>query len=434
MYTRVKSDLSVRYDTSVSQSPNAPKPLSPTRHHLSNPQAPIVEATLPGSEFDTRSQGKPALIEKAAPDGQNSRTATARSNGWLQGLQRPLTRRFHLTTSAILSASHVDAGYGISKRKSKVTNRLPVFIEEKAKAILFQTLSSDPAMQQCDLTSLKSPSATDDRMIWKDKTRTEAAGPHQLDMKLTGVSGSVDGQVHTDDPEHLATTEEVLGTVIQTSQAAQHSGVPTELQSTRKDRQISSTPRSRQIWLPNRADKDSELTDAEVAMTNDGTYVYDTYVRAEGNMASDMVKGKQDYPPPMQADKVGVLVIDDKDEQNWQEFLEDVVCEKDWDTDDEDENGAQSFSLLRRSNSYVAVTSSLTIIAEDYYGNDYPEDELDSDDEFERNAHRYRIDASSDDGESIDGSDCNSDGENMRGSHWKGSAGVQSLRLFDDSD
>ena len=34
--------------------------------------------------------------------------------------------------------------------------------------------------------------------------------------------------------------------------------------------------------------------------------------------------------------------------------------------------------------------------AEDYYGNDYPEDELDSDDEFGRNVYKYRSNVSED--------------------------------------
>jgi len=38
----------------------------------------------------------------------------------------------------------------------------------------------------------------------------------------------------------------------------------------------------------------------------------------------------------------------------------------------------------------------LTALAEDYYGNDYPEDELDSDDEFDRKAYNYRNGASDD--------------------------------------
>ena len=36
----------------------------------------------------------------------------------------------------------------------------------------------------------------------------------------------------------------------------------------------------------------------------------------------------------------------------------------------------------------------LTRAAEDYYGNDYPEDEVDSDDEFGRDVYKYRNDAS----------------------------------------
>ena len=34
--------------------------------------------------------------------------------------------------------------------------------------------------------------------------------------------------------------------------------------------------------------------------------------------------------------------------------------------------------------------------AEDFYGNDYPEDEIDSDDEYGRDAYRYRNHASDD--------------------------------------
>ncbi len=34
-------------------------------------------------------------------------------------------------------------------------------------------------------------------------------------------------------------------------------------------------------------------------------------------------------------------------------------------------------------------SSWLIEVAEDYYGNDYPEDELDSDDEYDRNTYRH---------------------------------------------
>lgn len=38
-------------------------------------------------------------------------------------------------------------------------------------------------------------------------------------------------------------------------------------------------------------------------------------------------------------------------------------------------------------------------LAEDYYGADYPEDEVDADDEFDRNAYKYRTGNASDEEE-----------------------------------
>ena len=38
----------------------------------------------------------------------------------------------------------------------------------------------------------------------------------------------------------------------------------------------------------------------------------------------------------------------------------------------------------------VGDVEALTTAAEDYYGNDYPEDEIDSDDEYGRDAYKYR--------------------------------------------
>lgn len=62
----------------------------------------------------------------------------------------------------------------------------------------------------------------------------------------------------------------------------------------------------------------------------------------------------------------------------------------------------------------------LTILAEDFYGNDYPEDEVNSDDEYGRAAYSFRKYASDDDeydDETTTWSD--EDCEGLRS--WKGS-------------
>ncbi|KAI7688680.1 hypothetical protein KC322_g12119, partial [Hortaea werneckii] len=66
------------------------------------------------------------------------------------------------------------------------------------------------------------------------------------------------------------------------------------------------------------------------------------------------------------------LVITEEDEALWEAYMEDLQSDKDFDSDDEDEN------------------------AEGYYAADYPEDDLASDDEFGRNAYGYRRHGDSD--------------------------------------
>ncbi|CAK3998790.1 Hypothetical predicted protein [Lecanosticta acicola] len=105
--------------------------------------------------------------------------------------------------------------------------------------------------------------------------------------------------------------------------------------------------------------------------TDDDTdYVYDTYVLASSSGAGAAQVGEEGA-----LGNVGYLVITEEDQAIWETYLEDDPSEKDWDSDEEDEN------------------------AEDWYGADYPDDELASDDEYNRNAYGYRAHAGSDDEE-----------------------------------
>lgn len=94
-------------------------------------------------------------------------------------------------------------------------------------------------------------------------------------------------------------------------------------------------------------------------------YVIDTYVREE-------VMVDADGNVPEHSGIVGYIVLKDEDEEWWNGEDE---SDRDFDTDEDDEN------------------------AEDYYANDYPEDELSSDDEFGRGAYQAKYRHGSDDEE-----------------------------------
>lgn len=107
-----------------------------------------------------------------------------------------------------------------------------------------------------------------------------------------------------------------------------------------------------------------------MARENDGDYMYDTYVLAVPESLPAINPGSGD-----QGEKVGYLVIHEEDQETWDAYLDEDSNNKNSDTDDEDEN------------------------AENHYDADYPDDELASDDEFNRNAYGFRGKRASDDEE-----------------------------------
>jgi hypothetical protein len=95
---------------------------------------------------------------------------------------------------------------------------------------------------------------------------------------------------------------------------------------------------------------------ADAMEVDNDEYVYDTYVR-------EIMLPDADGKMPEPQGTIGFIVISEEDEEWWNG---DDESDREFDTDDEDEN------------------------AEDYYANDYPEDELSSDDEFGRDPYQYR--------------------------------------------
>ncbi|KAL8914514.1 MAG: hypothetical protein Q9171_000867 [Xanthocarpia ochracea] len=97
------------------------------------------------------------------------------------------------------------------------------------------------------------------------------------------------------------------------------------------------------------------------------TFVFDVYVRQAAYIAEASSIGLPSTSlETADPDKVGLLVIEDEDQETWELYgEEDQSSDDGWNSEEEDEN------------------------AEDYYGNDYPEDELDSDDEYDRNTYRH---------------------------------------------
>jgi hypothetical protein len=122
-----------------------------------------------------------------------------------------------------------------------------------------------------------------------------------------------------------------------------------------------SAARSREIHQQRIASNDSASGSKEIDLDSEDEFVYETYFLASASDASAMQVDEDG-----EHGNIGYLVISEAQQAQWETYLEDEPNDKDWNSDDEDEN------------------------AEDYYGADYPEDEVSSDDEHGRNPYDYR--------------------------------------------
>ena len=122
---------------------------------------------------------------------------------------------------------------------------------------------------------------------------------------------------------------------------------------------------------PRRGDQNNNKDhDDDTAMDSDSEYVYDTYVLAP--VPQPATSNPLSADNPVETTKslaipsnVGYLIITEDDEQLWETYMHDLEGSDSEPTDEDDEN------------------------AEDYYGADYPSDELASDDEFDRGGAAY---------------------------------------------
>ncbi|KAK3702228.1 hypothetical protein LTR37_015060 [Vermiconidia calcicola] len=125
--------------------------------------------------------------------------------------------------------------------------------------------------------------------------------------------------------------------------------------------------RSREFHRQRVASNNKKDEDVDME-SDDGDYVYDTYVLAPTPATASSRDAGIDVHPE-EYNSIGYLIITEADQTLWDAYLEESLQEnasdKDDNSDEEDEN------------------------AEDYYGADYPEDEVDSEDEFGRNAYGF---------------------------------------------
>lgn len=367
-------------------------------------RVPAVRSTRPGDENIDRRNGKLGLFQIVGDGVQRSDTGDVKSG---ERLQRPMlpvqARRYHLLSNSFLSPSHVKAGHGIQKQKTKGKHHLPVLTETQQASCLTQPTdpgqssmlkdappsdpSSTPGAKPTPAQDVKRPLKRPNRPAEEMRWRAEAWNKLQASKEI--VPQQEDTRQFADDHFSVAQAQ-----AMDFSSQLEFQDVPNRLQnalalaakSDLKFQPKPPTPRSQRHSSHGETIHD-ETREMRRGSIVDDEFVVDIYAPLKDTQIEDI-----DWE--MQPTTIGVIDIEHSDLQIWQEYLEDIDDEKDWDSEDEDENG--EYILHSTCATQSPEVRLLTPLAEDYYGNDYPEDELDSDDEFDREVYKYRNGTSDD--------------------------------------
>lgn len=85
-----------------------------------------------------------------------------------------------------------------------------------------------------------------------------------------------------------------------------------------------------------------DISDGMISPENEDDFVYDTYVRSLGQPAGIATDISEPYDAEshlVDNSKIGILVIPEHDQAMWETFGEEEESDKDWNSEEEDENG-----------------------------------------------------------------------------------------------
>lgn len=294
---------------------------------------PIIKPSQPGDEIRD-------FQKYRATHGlqQGSNASNDKSQAPLATKESQNMRKFHLTRD-LSTTVRAQPSSGISKAKSTIRPHLPTFVERHVTNLEATSADVKPPVDRIirsteeavDDFNLQPPwPSTNDVRKEEVPTFSKPAQP----SKKTGRS------IH-DDP----TTWDIESDQLADELAALAFEMDPDAQSFQSISQQNSL---------------GKVAEDAMLIDDPEEYIYETYIRLERNAMGNMVLDDQ-------TNSFGYLVIDEEHEDLWEQYLRDDDDDDDeWDEEDEDSN------------------------AEDNPRNEYPDEELSSDDERGTNIYRYR--------------------------------------------
>lgn len=288
------------------------------------PGIPTIKSSKPGEEISDfyKSKAEQDRQLRLQNSSENNQGSFVKEESAGQNAQQ--IRQFHLTRDL---STTIRPHSEVQKQKSKLRPHLATFVER---------------LQQKDVSL--------EHMLVKPP--------------IDRLVGSKNGQSSSGAPDRPPAEKHEIATFQQSREIVDEDTLADELAAMAVEMDDQLDADTKAVFLQEHRSemeqRSKERAQADVDRMQLDDYVFEVYVRMKKD---DMM----DWSATTQSQPFGYLVIDEDEEELWQQYLNDENdSDDDWDEEDEDSN------------------------AEDNPRNEYPDEELSSDDEYGINSYKYR--------------------------------------------
>ena len=325
-------------------------------------QVPTIESTVPVVDGGQHLMNDGVGIFDSLKGGLQSGETIKRTKVQPQ-IQRPVVpsaaRQFRLLKDPVSSLSDVNAGNGVKKSSSRGKIRAPLFTERHAvhalqlidqgtpiKSGVTEYHGSDSSATHISSQSssgartYKKPSAAAEEVKWRSKTWNKQAETDE-DTNIRAGESEHGNHNHSSYEEYsLELAMQLQEFAMEEMQTREGSPPPTQSSAHLKFQPKPPKPRSKLGPATIEEFRKSEIVSCNAAAENDEDFVFETFVRTQGpiNIPDKITASDRPLQDPS-SKEVAILVIEEEDEEAWQQYVEDSESEREWETDDEDENG-----------------------------------------------------------------------------------------------
>ncbi len=346
------------------------------------PQVPKIRLTSPEEDLPSEHASSLEAIQRHSVGTQKLTRTSNRPNGSVltssrnpgqkrSDVSRSSTgpRRFHFIKHSSYASLHTTGpAKRVEKHRKSRRGDLPVFVEETGSTsqrridpetsteIGNETrkdhVNSPPAAQILEQRQRKRPIVSAVEQKWRMENWAKST---IADRDVQGKSKSAQS-IH-EPSSQWDYNSEILAAQLQ-QVASQETKIATaNWKDARNAPQLKVQPKSpkpRQPIVQQHADafgEDVSIMDISED-GNEDEYVYDTYIRSAGRLAGASGKPSEGDMGRLQCidhSKIGILIIAEEDQEEWETFAEvDLDSDKDWNSEEEDENGSSKREFLYR--------------------------------------------------------------------------------------